>query len=110
MSKISQFSDLSNLKDQAFATFTSRVVRDIVNTVNGNLDFLSNFRCTFIEGTFVAGVELAITHDLGMVPTGKLVYYQTAADVVTDSVSNPATETTIYLLCASSGIAKMILF
>ncbi len=97
MSSITTSTDLNKIDEEEFQRFTEILVKDIVATINGKLDFQSNFSCKLVSVPFpVADAEVVITHGLGRIPAG---YIQTGASVGTrvyDGVT-PSTTTTLYL-------------
>jgi hypothetical protein len=72
MSKVQGQSDLSQIKDtDQFRIYCSRIVGDIVDALNGNVDFGPNIPCTIAKDiTFVANQVQSIAHTLGRVPNG----------------------------------------
>lgn len=110
MSKVTQPSDLGQITEQKdFNNKCSNVISELVDAVNGNLDFLTNVNCCFASGTIAANTRLALKHTLGRVPSGKIVIYQTSHDAIYDATVGNTTDT-IYLWCDSAGDFKLILF
>lgn len=111
MSKITKTSDFGRIKDFApFASACSSAFGEVVDVVNGNIDFSTNIDCVFASFSIVANVEQLVPHTLGRVPIGKIVIYQTCNQVIYDSTSNLPTDQDIHLWCTDSGNATIILF
>lgn len=66
MSKVTELGDFTNVSDPAtFIRFCSRFLAQLQDTVNGQLDFKTNFNCEIVDVTFSqANVEQGITHKL----------------------------------------------
>lgn len=91
-------------------TYLSRVMGDVVTTVNGKLDPQSNGNCALVSATFTASnVEVIVPHTLGRVPIGRVVYDQTTTSAVY-STSTAWTAQNIYLASAGTGSVKLIVF
>lgn len=101
MSKLTRYSDFGRINDfPTFAKFCSSAFSDLVDIVNGNIDFDSNINCVFMDVTFTAvNTSQSFTHTLGKVPSGFIVtvpksggvIYQGTADWTVDSISLKAT-------------------
>lgn len=110
MSKLTRYADFGRMKEfDKFAGACSSAFADLVDIVNGNIDFQTNVNCVFVEFEIQADVELTVSHSLGRVPVGRIVTYQTCQEVIYDS-DTTATIDTINLWCGSSGSVRMILF
>lgn len=110
MSTISQYSDVSNLKDlTSLLTFLSRALGDIASTVNGKLDFPSNFACQIVSVQFTAAnTDVVVSHDLKRVPAG---YIPIKSSVASPILAGRAdwTSSKLFLTSASTGSAEILL-
>lgn len=102
MSRIKTYSNMSNLTELSdFQRFTSNLFDNIIEQVNGKLDFQENIRSSTLQTiTFASSSDIkTITHSLGFVPRGTLVIKQTAAASIYAPQGDQYewTRTTIYL-------------
>lgn len=109
MPKVRNFVDLGSVKDPTdFMKHTSIAVGDAVDALNGNLEFDSNLDTKTVTVTFkTANTDLAITHNLGRIPTGYLPSKQSANMVVFDGTKQ-ATTTVSYLQSSAPGTITLI--
>jgi len=98
----------------SFAQMLRRLYEALARTINGQLSFgnlsnLDNISGYWFSGTSPVGADtdFTITHSLGRVPMGYLVFSKAAScDVYTGSVV--ATSVTLTLRCTQSAIALVI--
>lgn len=110
MSKISASPDISQVKPEELARFVDIFCHDVVQKVNGDLDFQNNINCKLVSIPFAAAnTEASVSHGLGRVPTGYLVYGATAAMSVYNGVSTN-TAALLYLRASAVGTANLIVF
>lgn len=84
----------------------------IISILNRGIKFSDNVDCVLVSFTSngVANTEDAVSHTLGKVPTGFIVYRLDKAAVVYDS-GTTWTTTNIYLKCNVASVAyKIIVF
>lgn len=60
--------------------YLANTLADITTALN-NLTFKDNFKCFETTVTINAGQELAIQHNLGVVPTGRLILKSTSYEI-----------------------------
>lgn len=111
MSKISKAPDVSNVTDpKEFMRFVSNIISDIVNVINGKLEFDQNIISQTVDVTFDAiNTDQAISHNLNR---NNLKYIVCKKDQVC-SVFNGTTSNsnnTIYLQCDQTAKVSLILF
>lgn len=110
MSKITASPALANVKAEEFQRFADVFASDVVDKVNGKLDFQTNFNSKLLTIVFSgSGIEASIEHGLGRVPTGYIVYGQTTAMSIYNGTSTNTTST-LYLLSNAAGTANLIVF
>lgn len=93
MSSISASTDMTQCKPEELTKFIDLFCQDVVDTVNGKLDFTTNFNCKLLSITFgSADTDTGIAHGLGRVPAGYIVTGASAAtSVYNGSVSSSST-------------------
>lgn len=110
MSKINSSTDIDRVTPEDLPRYTSIVLGDIVGTINGNLDFATNFNAKTSSVIFsAANTDTAIIHGLGRVPTGYIVYGATAAMSVYDGAT-PSTSQLLYLRASATGTARILIY
>ena len=100
MAKITEQSDLTNLKDlESFTRYCSQFIQDVEGIVNGNLEFDLNILSQTKIVTFpIANVDLAIPHGLGKSEVNFIVINkETPLDVYAGVSAN--TKQIVYLRC-----------
>lgn len=110
MSKITASPKLAQVEPAEFQRFADIFAGDVVDKVNGKLDFATNFNSKFATVVFSgAGVQASVEHGLDRVPAGYIVYGQTTAMSIYNGTSTN-TASTLYLLSNASGTANLIVF
>lgn len=110
MSVVTQSPDVSQLSPTDLPRFLALILKNIVKVVNGNLDFQTNFNCVLVNITFSAvDTDTQVTHNLGRIPVGRIVYAQSMKNVVYDG-SKKSTPSSMFLRCSSTGTASLIVF
>lgn len=102
-------SDLGNIKTlEDIVRFVAIFAKDIVDNINGRLEFDTNLKSDTVEVTFsTANAEKEISHGLGKVPTGYLVKRASAACSIYDGdTKNSATK--IYLKSSAAATVRII--
>lgn len=109
--KVRARSDLSNIKDlDTHIARTSEVMSDVVDALNGKVDFQSNIQNQMVNVNFTAiNTDLAINHTLGYVPTGYMRHGGTNTGNLIDG-KTPWTKTTIYLQATATGAVSVMIF
>jgi hypothetical protein len=110
VTKVAASPDFSQVEDvEQLKRFSSIVVRELVDVVNGNLSFGDNFKCTVATVSFPsADVEQQIFHNLGRAPVGYvLVSANVAMNLYDGGSANTASE--LYLKSSAVGTAKIII-
>lgn len=90
MSKITESTDMTQVKPEELAKFVDLFFQQVADTINGNIDFQTNFNCKLINITFgAANVDVSAGHGLGRTPSGYIVTGASAAtSVYNGSVAN----------------------
>jgi hypothetical protein len=110
MSKVTASTDFDRAPKEQLTRFLTLLASDVVQQINGGLDFQSNFNCKLLTVTFsAANAAVAVVHGLGRVPTGFIVYQRSANLVVYDGVS-PNTSSTLNLRASAAGTVSGICF
>lgn len=110
MSNITESVDFDRIKPEDLQKYLAIFGAAVVQTINGNLDFSTNFNCKLHSVTFgAADTNVAVTHGLGRVPAGYITYKATAALVVYDG-STASTTSEFYLRASAIGVASVIVF
>lgn len=101
--------DLGNLKSlEDIIRYVAIFAKDIVQTVNGRLEFDQNMKSDTVDVTFdSANTEVEISHDLGKVPSGYLVAKASAACAIYDG-DRRNTATKIYLKSSDVSTVRII--
>jgi hypothetical protein len=112
MGKVRSDFNLSNLnKDpQQLARFVSILRDDLVNVINGELEFDQNLKTSQVTANFTAAnTQIAITHTLGRIPLG---YILTKTNVATSIYDGGTANTDTFLYVKASVIAntKLLVF
>ena len=110
MSKVTASTDFDRVKPEDLPKFLSLFGEQVVQVLNNGLDFQSNFNCALISVTFsAANTDTAVSHGLGRVPTGYLIYSRSTAMDVYDGVT-AWTSDTLYLRTSTTGTIGVIVF
>ncbi len=110
MSNITAGTNFDQVDKKDLDKFLSLFGADVTGTVNGKLDFQTNMNVKLVNVTFSSiNTDTAVTHKLGRVPVGYLIYSSTCTTVIFNGIT-PNTATTLYLQCAMLGSASMIVF
>ena len=109
MSNITSSPTFSTIPQAQLAQYLDKFAKDVVSTVNGNLDF-SNFNFRLFSVNFTtANVSQVFTHTLGRVPVGYIPYGMTFSGDIYDGTSKN-TATQIYLRSSGVGTVRLIIF
>lgn len=104
------FQNVSEAQPKELPRFIDIFAQDVVNVVNGNLEFGTNVKTSLISAAFTsANTDATFNHSLGKVPTGYLVAGLSASMVVYAG-SNASTNKTITLKSSAIGTASLLLF
>lgn len=111
MSKVALSSELGKTTDpKEFIRFCSQTISDIIAVINGKLDINGNLNVALLTVTFTsANADKTVSHSLGRVPTGYIVYSGSAAGSVYDGTV-AWTASAITLKCSQAITVKLILF
>jgi len=110
MSSVTASSDIDRVKPEDLPRWTSICLEAIISTINGKLDFQTNFNAKTVAVTFSApSVDTAFIHGLGRVPQGYIVVGSTAAMSVYDG-SGAGTESLLYLRSSAAGTARILVY
>lgn len=110
MSNITASPNISQVEEKELPKFLELFCSDVTDTVNGGLDFQTNFNCKLVSVTFSAtNTDTAVAHGLGRAPAGAIRYGGSAAGQVYDGSVAPSANL-IYLKCTAAGTANLIVF
>lgn len=110
MSKVTASTDIQQVKPDEVARFTDLAFQDIVSTLNGNLDFQTNFNCKILSVTFsAANTQVAISHGLGRIPAGYLQISSSVAASVYNGDSS-SSSSVLYLKSSAPATVGLIVF
>lgn len=99
---------LNNIND--LSKFVEICLDDIVNQLNGNVEFLKNMKLKTLSVAFTsANSDTTAIHGLGFVPNGYITYGLTASMTVYDG-SAAWTSSTITLRSSAVGTARLMVF
>lgn len=110
MSKITASFSFDQVKPEEMPRYLTLFGDQVVRTVNGGLDFQTNFNGTVVSLTFSAtNTDTSVAHGLGRVPTGYLIIGRTAnMGIYNGAASNTATN--LILRSSSVGTASVLVF
>lgn len=110
MSKLTASYEFDRVKPEEMPRILELFGEQVTTTVNGQLDFFTNFNCKALTITFgAANVDVSAIHGLGRVPVGYLVYSRNASMVVYDG-SVEWSASLLSLRASAAGTAKLIVF
>ncbi len=110
MSNITASTDMTQCKPEELAKFLDIFCQDVVNVVNGNLDFSTNFNAKLISITFgAANTNTPVNHGLSRVPAGYIVTSATAATSVYNSTV-PNTTSVLNLMASAAATVGLLVF
>lgn len=111
MPKIKVPHDLTNLNDdKEFRRYSSIVIGEIVELLNGGMLPQDNFNTQLISCTFMAlNTETSFNHGLNRVPSGYMVFGSTKAMNLFDGTTDN-NNTKIYLQSSATGVCRVLVF
>jgi hypothetical protein len=110
MSKVTISSDIDRVSPEDLPRYTAIALDAIIGTINGNLDFQTNFNAKTSSVIFsAANTDTAVIHGLGRVPIGYIVYGTTAAMSIYDGAT-PSTSQLLYLRASATGTARILIY
>lgn len=110
MSKVTASADFDRVKDEDLKRFLALFGEQVLQVLTNGLDFQTNFNCALISVTFTAAnADTAVSHPLGRVPSGFLVYSLDGGIVVYNGAT-ANTSTTLYVRSSGTGTAGLIVF
>lgn len=110
MSKITASPDIQQVPPEQAQRFIDLFCQDVIDKVNGKLDFATNFNCKVLTVKFTAAnTDAAVQHNLGRVASNYILAGQTVAMQVYNGASTN-TSTTLYLRSTAAGSATVIVF
>jgi hypothetical protein len=109
MSSITAAPDLTQVSQADLARFLSIFLANVVQTVNGNLDFTSNFGYKLISVNFpVANTNVLTAHGLGRAPKGYIITGASAATNVYNG--NGTNSSNIGLMASAPATVGLLVF
>lgn len=110
MSKVTASTDIDNVKTEEIARYVDIALQDIVDKINGNLDFQTNFNGILVTVAFAtANANTPVTHNLGRQAVGYAQQASTAAMSLYNGTS-PSTSSTIYLKSSGVGTVTILIY
>lgn len=110
MSSIKAPHEMTNLSPDELQKHVEILGDDLVRTINGKLDFQTNFNAKAVSAVFTAAsTDTAVVHGLGRVPIGYLKTSQSVAMSVFNGTTR-WTATTIYLQSSVAGTAGLLIY
>lgn len=110
MSSITASSDIDRVKPEDLPRWTSICLENIISTVNGKLDFQTNFNQKTVSVSFsAADTDTAVSHGLGRAVTGYILVGASAAMSLYDG-SSGGTDQVLYLKSSATGSARILLY
>lgn len=109
MASIKTTSDMGNVKSlRDIIRYITVFAKDLIENINGNLEFDSNIKSSTIEVTFAsANVEQGIRHGLKRIPTGYIVKRASVACSIYDG-GTKNTSDAIFLKSSAAGTVTLI--
>ena len=111
MSRVSASANVGEGKTiEKLGDLCEMAITDIINQVNGNLEFDKNMLTQTIDVTFsTADTEVSVVHRFGKTPTGYIVCKKSVACDVYDG-STSWSSSLIYLKCSvANAVVKLII-
>jgi hypothetical protein len=106
--RVTASSEVDRAKPEDVAKYTSQVLEQIVQVVNGKLGFADNFDAKILSITFsAANVDVASIHGLGRAPSYYVVLGSTVATTLYDG-SSANTTSLLYLRASVAGTVRVL--
>lgn len=110
MSKITASSDFTKVPDPDVKRFITLFAEQVLDIVNGKLDFGTNFNCKVVSVTFSSSAtDTSVAHSLGHVPVGYFEIRKNASMIVYDG-SVAWTASSISLRASATGTVSLVVF
>lgn len=110
MSKVTASTDIDQVKPEEAQRFIDIALQDIVQRINGDLDFQTNFNCAIVSVNFTAqNTDQAVSHGLGRIPTGYIPINQNVATRIFNGTT-ASTSGIIYLQSTQVATVGLIIF
>lgn len=108
MAQVKSNSNLDNVKKEDLARYVSIALGDIVNQMNGGLEFKYNLMSSsLLTVTFSKiNTDVQVNHDAGFIPKGFIVINPSAAMIIFKGIL-PWTQNTIFLQSNVVGTAAL---
>ncbi len=107
MSKITASADIQQVKPEEVQRFVDLFCQDTLDTVNGKLDFATNFACKIIDVSFTAAnTDTSVNHGLGRVASK---YFPISKSAACDVYAGTAQSTSSTLILKGTAIATVTL-
>lgn len=109
--KVSASADLDNLLDfDALKRFSAIAFKQVIDTINGNVDVVDNLRVKLVNATFAAAnTDTQINHGLGRAPSGYILAGISGNFTVFNGTQGSTADLT-YLQASAAGSAKILFF
>ena len=102
--------NLSNVSPEQLPRFADQFAQSVVQAINGDLDFSSNFNCLILSLTFTAAnANTVFNHGLGRIPANYLQVGQTAGMVVYNGTLSH-TVSQLNLRSTAAGTVQLLIF
>ena len=106
---ITESTQIDNVPAEELGQFVEKLLDNVVQVVNGNLDFQTNFNCKIVNYTFAAAnTQYTVPHGLGRATNNFLVIYNNTGGIVyngTQSVLNG-----LNLIATAVGTVTLVVF
>lgn len=110
MSKVTASADFDRVPEDKLTRYLAIFGDDVLSTLNGGLDFETNFNAKIVTVTFSStSADVAVTHGLGRAPVG-YIPLTLSADMTIYTGSSPGTSSLLYLRSSATGTAKLLIF
>lgn len=110
MSKIQASPNMSQVKPEELQRFLDIFCNSVTDTVNGKLDFATNFNCKLINMIFTAALtNTTALHGLGRVPAGYIITGLSAQMILSDGTSQ-STASALILQSSAAGTARLLVY
>lgn len=110
MARVTASTDIDQLKPEEVQKFVDLALQDIVTQVNGELTIGENIKARLVSVTFsAANTDVQVSHTLGKIAQGYLVYSSSAATSIYNG-SSGSTASAIFLRASAPATVGLVIF